>query len=52
VAFIGVVLILLGFYILTTLEQRRRALRRMDYSMRSSSAAGVATRTSRWFLGD
>ena len=52
VAFVGVVLIMLGFYILTTLEQRRRAFRRMAYSMRSSPAAGVATRTTRWFLGD
>jgi hypothetical protein len=52
VAFVGVVLIMLGFYILTTLEQRRRAMRRMAYSMRTSSAAGMATRTTRWFLGD
>ena len=50
--FIGSALIVIGGYILTTLEQRRRAMRRMAYSMRSSSAAGFATRTSRWFLGD
>lgn len=50
--FIGSALIVIGGYILTTLEQRRRAMRRMAYSMRSSSAAGFASRTSRWFLGD
>jgi hypothetical protein len=49
---VGSVLILLGLYILTTLEQRRRAVRRMAYSLRSGSAAGFATRTSRWFLGE
>ncbi len=49
---IGSALILAGIYILTTLEQRRRAMRRMAYSMRTSPARGYATRTSRWFLGD
>ncbi len=49
---IGSAFIVAGIYILTTLEQRRRAMRRMSYSMRSSAAAGYATRTSRWFLGD
>ncbi len=49
---VGSALILMGIYILTTLEQRRRAMRRMATSMRTSAAAGVATRTSRWFLGD
>lgn len=51
-ALIGSALILMGIYILTTLEQRRRAMRRMATSMRTSSAAGYASRTSRWFLGD
>lgn len=49
---IGSALIVAGIYILTTLEQRRRTMRRMATSMRTSSAAGYATRTSRWFLGD
>ena len=49
---IGSALIVVGIYILTTLEQRRRTMRRMATSMRTSSAAGYATRTSRWFLGD
>ncbi|MGD0393686.1 MAG: hypothetical protein ABSC41_13695 [Acidimicrobiales bacterium] len=49
---IGSALIVMGIYILTTLEQRRRTMRRMATSMRTSAAAGYATRTSRWFLGD
>ncbi len=49
---IGSALILMGIYILTTLEQRRRTMRRMATSMRTSAAAGYANRTSRWFLGD
>jgi hypothetical protein len=51
-AILGTLLIIFGIYILTTLEQRRRVFRRMSYSMRSGSAAGFATRTTRWFLGE
>lgn len=51
-AFIGVALVILGFYILTTLEQRRRAMRRMAHVVRTSEATGHATRITRWFLGD
>ena len=51
-AIVGGILILMGIYILTTLEQRRRAMRRMAYAMRTSEAAGRATRITRWFLGD
>ena len=50
--FLGVALIILGIYILTTLEQRRRMMRRMSYSLRSSEAARYANRTSRWFFGE
>jgi cobalamin biosynthesis Mg chelatase CobN len=51
-AIVGTLLIIFGLYILTTLEQRRRVLRRMSYSMRSGSAAGFRIRTTRWFLGE
>jgi hypothetical protein len=51
-AILGTLLIIFGIYILTTLEQRRRVFRRMSYSMRSGPAAGFATRTTRWFLGE
>jgi hypothetical protein len=50
--FIGAALVLLGFYIITTLEQRRRAMRRMAHAVRTSEVPGHATRVTRWFLGD
>jgi hypothetical protein len=52
VAFAGGFLMLLGFLILTTLEQRRRAMRRMAHAVRTSEASGHATRITRWFMGD
>jgi hypothetical protein len=51
-AIVGTFLILLGLNILTTLEQRRRALRRVGYAVRSSPASAYASRASRWFLGE
>jgi hypothetical protein len=51
-AIVGTFLILLGLNILTTLEQRRRALRRVGYVVRSSPASAYASRASRWFLGE
>lgn len=51
-AIVGTFLILLGLNILTTLEQRRRALRRVGYAVRSSPASEFASRASRWFLGE
>jgi hypothetical protein len=46
----GAVLILLGGYILSTLEQRRRVRRRVAHAMNAS--AGYSSRASHWFLGD
>lgn len=51
-AIVGTFLILLGLNILTTLEQRRRAMRRVGYAVRSSPASAYASRASRWFLGE
>ena len=48
--FIGIALIVLGLAILSTLEQRRRALRRVGAVMAAS--AQYSSRTSHWFLGD
>jgi hypothetical protein len=47
---IGSVLILAGLSILTSLEQRRRALQRLGAAV--SSGAQYSSRASHWFLGD
>lgn len=47
---IGAVLILAGLSILTSLEQRRRALRRVGVAV--STGAQYSSRASHWFLGD
>jgi hypothetical protein len=49
-ALIGTALILLGLLILSTLEQRRRALRRVSAAVRTTP--DHASRASRWFLGE
>jgi len=38
--------------ILTTLEERRRARRRMALSLRTSAVGVNSARASRWFLGE
>jgi hypothetical protein len=48
---VGATLVLLGLWILTTLEQRRRAIRRAAAAVQTSPVAEGATRASRWFLG-
>ena len=48
---VGTTLVLLGLWLLSTLEQRRRALRRMGAAAQISSVAESASRASRWFLG-
>ena len=48
--FVGVVLILFGVFILSSLEQRRRALRRIGNAV--NTGAGYSSRASHWFLGD
>jgi hypothetical protein len=49
-ALAGAVLILFGLFILTSLEQRRRALRRVGSAV--STGAAYSSRASHWFLGD
>lgn len=49
-ALIGTTLIIIGLLILTTLEQRRRALRRLSVVVRTGPEH--ASRASRWFLGE
>jgi hypothetical protein len=49
-ALIGAALIILGLLILSTLEQRRRALRRVTAAVRTTP--DHASRASRWFLGE
>jgi hypothetical protein len=51
-AIVGTFLILLGLNILTTVEQRRRTLRRVGYAVRSNPMGVRASRVSRWFLGE
>ncbi len=51
-AVVGMALIMLGLTILTTLEQRRSALRRAGCAVRSHPAGIYASRASRWFWGD
>jgi len=48
--FVGAALILVGVFILSSLEQRRRALRRIGNAVNAS--AGYSSRASHWFLGD
>jgi hypothetical protein len=48
----GSVLLLAGIYILTTLEQRRRALRRATKAMTPESVGAGAVRMSNWFMGE
>jgi hypothetical protein len=47
---IGAAMILFGLYILSSLEQRRRALRRLGNAV--STGARQTSRASHWFLGD
>ncbi len=47
---VGAVLVLAGLSILTSLEQRRRALRRLGTI--AVTGAGYSSRASHWFLGD
>ena len=49
---VGAALVLAGLYILTSLEQRRRAMRRLGLSVRSSAAVRYTSGTTRWFLGE
>jgi hypothetical protein len=49
-ALLGTALIILGLLILSTLEQRRRALRRVGAVVRTGPER--ASRASRWFLGE
>jgi hypothetical protein len=48
---IGAVLVLAGLFILTSLEQRRRALRRV-VATAASTGARSTSRASHWLLGD
>ena len=48
----GTALVLLGLFILTTLEQRRRALRRLSQSARAVPVGEYTNRASHWFLGE
>jgi hypothetical protein len=49
-AFVGAAMILIGLFILTSLEQRRRALRRVGNAV--NTGAEYSSRASHWFLGD
>jgi hypothetical protein len=51
-ALVGAALILAGLYVLTTIEQRRRALARVGASVRSNPVGVKTSRITRWFLGD
>ncbi len=51
-ALAGAALILTGLYILTTIEQRRRALARVGYTVRTNPVGAQASRATRWFLGE
>ena len=51
-AIAGVSLILLAMSILTTLEQRRRGLRRAGDAVRSGAVGLYDSRASHWFLGE
>jgi len=49
---VGAALVIAGLYILTSLEQRRRAVRRLALSVRTSAAGRYTSGTTRWFLGE
>jgi len=49
---LGVALILAGLYIITTIEQRRRTVRRMARAAQTSAVGEQATRVSQWLLGE
>jgi len=51
-AIAGSVLLLAGIYVLTSLEQRRRALRRATKAMTPESVGAAAVKTSNWFIGE
>lgn len=51
-ALLGIALILIGLVVLTTVEQRRRALRRAAITVRTGPVGDYSGRTSRWFLGE
>jgi hypothetical protein len=51
-AIVGLSLMLFGLSLLTTLEQRRRTLRRFRYATKSNPASSYASRALRWFLGE
>jgi hypothetical protein len=51
-AIAGMALILLGLGIGTTHQQRRRALARAGYYVRTSRGAAYTTRAGRWFVGE
>jgi len=51
-AIVGASLILLALSILTTLEQRRRGLRRAGDAVRSGAVGLYDSRASQWFLGE
>ena len=48
----GSALVLAGLYILTTLEQRRRALMRVGASVRTNPVGVQTGRVTRWLLGE
>jgi hypothetical protein len=48
--YIGVAMVFAGLLLATTLEKRRRALRRLK--VRTDVATQHAARVSRWFLGE
>jgi hypothetical protein len=49
---VGLSLVLLGFNILTTVEERRRGMQRARSTVRSNPAGVFASRVSRWFMGE
>jgi hypothetical protein len=49
---VGSGLILAGLYVLTTIEQRRRALMRVGYSVRTNPVGVHTGRITRWLFGD
>ncbi len=48
----GLALLFAGIYILTSLEQRRRALRRASKAMTPESVSAGAVKMSNWFMGE
>ncbi len=51
-AIAGSVLLLAGIYVLTSIEQRRRALRRAGRAMSPESVGAGAVKMSNWFMGE